>query len=86
MKQLTEQEIRDRSAKGSVLRPNESVRVLLGEIDRLREALAWAEPRAARGIDHACKECGGSIPVEGFQCMAHKARALLAKQEAADGT
>lgn len=57
---------------------------LLEHIDRLHEALAWAEPRASRGVDHACAECGGSIPELGFRCMAHKARALLAGQVSAD--
>ncbi len=44
----------------------------------MREALEKVRKGAERvSMDHACLECGGSIPVDGFQCWYHATESAL---------
>lgn len=45
-------------------------------VRRLEGALRFLAVRVVPVVDHACAECHGSIPEEGFQCAYHLAKAL----------
>lgn len=57
-----------------------TVNALSEERDLCRKALGKLVERVVPFVDHACAECHGSIPEEGFQCIYHLAKALADPQ------